>query len=1130
MTGIGKRTVLAAATYCAGAPALAAEPIKVGLVTALSGQSALAGEAITRGLTIAIDEINAKGGLLDGRKIELVRRDDEGNPTKGVTAARELIYKEKVAVLFGGLDTPVSVAIVRMTNQEKVPFMGPWAAGTPITKNGASPNFAFRVSAVDEIVDKGMLSYALKTFKASKPGMILVNNAWGESNEKGLSAALAAKGMQAAGVEKFEASDVDVVPQLTRLKMAGADVRFMVGNVGPSAQVVKSLDRMGWKVPVVSHWGPAGGRFTELAGPSAKSVHFVQTYSFFGKQSAVGVANAYDALQLAALAIAKAGSTDGDAVRQGFYKIDRYEGLIKTYVKPFTPAVVVALAICAAYGLLVERVAVRPFVRRGSDGLADGDGGDRHRARQRRHVYFRQGAAQPTLVASADTDRDRRARARRLSSATGDSARRPDARRRAAFSLAPHALGLRHARRGAEPRRRAPDGNSGAAHRRRRLRPVGAVHQRRAHRAAGERACRHGYAVRPEGLRRRHSGRHRQRLGRDRRRSAVRAGRGADRGDPRFGLHPDHQFLARHRNAGALPERAVRARPGAQGMSAAPAPAAPEASPVLFAQSGLLRPWQLAVALLALAGSLLLAATLNNYYVFVLASVALLALVGIGLNVLIRLSGQVSFGHVGFYALGAYAVAILTTRAGLGFWAAWSLAAAGCALVGALLAIPALRVKGPYLAMVTIAFGFIVEHATVEMSGLTGGQNGIMGIAGPSFGTLLSGERAVAALALVAYALLARGNWGTALLAGLAGGLYAPLSGFVTPGSFGFIQPILFVLVVMIGGAGTLLGPLLGALIVGILPELLARFENVRLLIFGALLLVVLWSAPNGVVGLLMQCWSAVRRRFAGGVLAPEFAVPVPDLERRLRRTLRAEALSMQFGGVRAVSELSFSVAPAVITSLIGPNGAGKSTVINMLSGFYVPSAGRIFLDDVALHGKSAHAIERAGIARTYQTSQLFGSLSVLDNVALALPRGELGALLSDYQIRSHKARWRAARLLRWCGYAGRLQQAAGLSRADKERLAVLLRRIADAGIGVVLVEHDMALVMDISDQVVVIDAGVYLASGSCAEVQNDAAVQKAYLGENATAPNRYCTRLTSSCAAATRSRCSAPTVPARRR
>jgi branched-chain amino acid transport system substrate-binding protein len=355
---------MAAAALLVLPHARAADPIKIGLVTALSGQSALAGEAITRGLTIAIDEINANGGLLGGRKLELVRRDDEANPAKGVTAARELIFKEKVAVLFGGLDTPVSVAIAQMANQEKVPFMGPWAAGTAITKNGANPNFAFRVSAVDEIVDKAMLAYAQKTFKSVNPGMILINNPWGESNEKGLTAALSAKSMKPAGIEKFENNDVDVVPQLTRLKAAGADTLFMVGNVGPSAQVVKSLDRMGWKVPVVSHWGPAGGRFTELAGPSAKSVHFVQTYSFFGKQSAVGdkvikalmakypeikgvnditpavgVANAYDAMNLAALAIANAGSTDGEAIRLGFLKIDRYEGLIKTYNKPFTPEV-----------------------------------------------------------------------------------------------------------------------------------------------------------------------------------------------------------------------------------------------------------------------------------------------------------------------------------------------------------------------------------------------------------------------------------------------------------------------------------------------------------------------------------------------------------------------------------------------------------------------------------------------------------------------------------------------------------------------------------------------------------------------------------------------------------------------
>jgi branched-chain amino acid transport system substrate-binding protein len=296
--------------------------------------------------------------------LELVRRDDEANPAKGVIAARELIFKEKVAVLFGGLDTPVSMAIVPLVNQEKTPFMGPWAAGTGITKNGANPNYAFRVSAVDELVDKAMLTHAQKAFKTVKAGLILVNNPWGESNEKGIVAALAEKGMKPAGIEKFEVTDVDVVPQLTRLKAAGADTLFLVGNVGPSAQVVKSLDRMGWKVPVVSHWGPAGGRFTELAGPSARNVHFVQTYSFFSKPSAVGdkvvkelkakypsikgpeditpavgVANAYDGMRLAALAIAKAGSTNGDAIREGFYKIDRYEGLIKTYVKPFSPAV-----------------------------------------------------------------------------------------------------------------------------------------------------------------------------------------------------------------------------------------------------------------------------------------------------------------------------------------------------------------------------------------------------------------------------------------------------------------------------------------------------------------------------------------------------------------------------------------------------------------------------------------------------------------------------------------------------------------------------------------------------------------------------------------------------------------------
>jgi branched-chain amino acid transport system substrate-binding protein len=278
-------------------------------------------------------------------------------------AARELVQREKVAGLFGGLDTPVSLAIVPFANQSKVPFMGVWAAGTPITRNGAAENYAFRVSAVDVLVDKALVDYAIKKYATKKPGMILINNPWGESNEKGLKEALAEKSMPYAGIEKFQDADVDVVPQLTRLKEAGADVLFLVANVAPSSQVVKSLDRMGWNVPIVSHWGPAGGRFSELAGPSSQRVHFIQTFSFSGKLSpkaegvlaalkkkypeiksladvtpAVGIANAYDAINLMTLAIAKAGSTEGPKIREALYALPKYEGLIKTYDKPFTPA------------------------------------------------------------------------------------------------------------------------------------------------------------------------------------------------------------------------------------------------------------------------------------------------------------------------------------------------------------------------------------------------------------------------------------------------------------------------------------------------------------------------------------------------------------------------------------------------------------------------------------------------------------------------------------------------------------------------------------------------------------------------------------------------------------------------
>ncbi len=575
-----------------------------------------------------------------------------------------------------------------------------------------------------------------------------------------------------------------------------------------------------------------------------------------------------------------------------------------------------------------------------------------------------------------------------------------------------------------------------------------------------------------------------------------------------------------------------------------------------------------ALLLLIVAG-LAMAWTLNGYFVYVLAQVALLAIVGVGMNVLLGLTGQVSFGHVGFYAIGAYAVAVLTTKVGLSFWLAWPLGVVLCGLVGLLLAIPALRVKGPYLAMVTIAFGFIVEHGAVEWRGVTGGQNGIMGIAAPSLGGWALGERGVASLAvlscavaLVLFAWLSRSAWGAAMraakdsevasesiglnpvivkamafalsaaLAGLAGGLFAPMSGFVTPQTFGMLQSILFVLVVMVGGAGSVAGPVIGALVVGVLPELLSGLEEYRLLFFGALLLVVLWAAPQGVAGLVAGLW--LRWRPHAVALTDPSAVPAsgaPSTPSAPRGALSVSGLGRQFGGVRAVHALSFETMAGGVTSLIGPNGAGKTTVLNMLSGFYRPTAGGFALQGRSLQGQAAHRLARAGIARTYQTSQLFGSLSVEDNVALALCKGRLGPLFGARRFHARALRSRARALLVRCGYTGPVtgpaadlphvdrrlveiaralasdpqvllldEPAAGLSREDKTRLAALLRSIADSGIGVVVVEHDMALVMDVSDRIVVLDAGQLLANGTPAEVRSDPAVRRAYLGDTAAA------------------------------
>jgi branched-chain amino acid transport system ATP-binding protein len=564
-----------------------------------------------------------------------------------------------------------------------------------------------------------------------------------------------------------------------------------------------------------------------------------------------------------------------------------------------------------------------------------------------------------------------------------------------------------------------------------------------------------------------------------------------------------------------------------------------------------------AALLLLTSGAALYAAKAGGYAPFVLAMVALTAIVGVGLNILVGLTGQISLGHVGFYAIGAYTVAILTLK-GISFWIAFPVAGLIAGAIGLLLSLPALRVSGPYLAMVTIAFAFIVQHLSIEWRELTGGSNGLMGLPPPSIAGTVFTEREMALLAIAVagasmflFYRLAGSAWGkamvavrdaetaarsiglnpvsvkaaafmlSAMFAGFAGGIFASLLAFVAPDSFPFSQSILFLLACVVGGAGWVLGPAVGAAVTVVLPELLSNLAEYRLLFFGILLLVVLWLAPEGILGTIARLFRRIDPRVANpqGFDIAAYLAPAENSD-----ALEVRDIGITFGGIKAASGVSFSAQPGKVTSVIGPNGAGKTTVLNMIGGFYRPDAGSIRLGSAELAGAPAWKVARAGIGRTYQTTKLFETMSVLDNVLIAMRRGRLGSMLSaaadEADIRS------AEGLLAFVGYrdalarnAGDLphvdrrlveiaralamrprvllldEPAAGLMSSDKDSLSGLLRRIADAGIAVILVEHDMRLVMGISDHVVVLDAGKPIAAGTPNEVRRDTKVLAAYLG-----------------------------------
>ena len=552
----------------------------------------------------------------------------------------------------------------------------------------------------------------------------------------------------------------------------------------------------------------------------------------------------------------------------------------------------------------------------------------------------------------------------------------------------------------------------------------------------------------------------------------------------------------------------------------------------------------------------------DGYQLYIIALVGLTAIVGVGLNVLVGLTGQISLGHVAFYALGAYAVGIVTTKLEWSFWLALPFAGLIAGLAGAVLAIPALRVRGPYLAMVTIAFGFVVEQGAAEWGALTGGWSGLLGIPTPSVFGFSFQEREIAFFvlgltvpALILYARLATSPWGkamravrdsetaslsigldptlirttafalSAIAAGVAGGVFASMTNFISPESFPFFQSILFLLVVMIGGPERVIGPLVGALIVVLLPEVLSFLAEYRLLFVGLLLILVLLLAPTGLVGLISQWFE---RPWVSKNAEPRCDVIAFLKAGAVGRELSVRNVSISFGGVHAVRSLDMNARPGEITSIIGPNGAGKTTALNLICGFYKPSSGSIQLGGEDVTGLTTYQRARVGIARTYQTSQLFGSMSVLDNILVALRRGQLGVSTLFSSDRDQGQLEIAESILAFVGYRGDLQQstnalahvdkrlveiaralavrpsllaldepAAGLDATDTAAIGVVLQKLAEIGITIILIEHDMELVMRTSGHVIVLDAGAKIAEGPPAAIAKDPNVLKAYLGED---------------------------------
>jgi branched-chain amino acid transport system permease protein len=574
--------------------------------------------------------------------------------------------------------------------------------------------------------------------------------------------------------------------------------------------------------------------------------------------------------------------------------------------------------------------------------------------------------------------------------------------------------------------------------------------------------------------------------------------------------------------------------------------------------------WSRPAGVAFLVAAAALPAVASNYIVDVGLTIATYSILGLGLNIVVGYAGLLDLGYAAFFAIGAYTTALLETLLHFSFWETlpFSLAFAGAS--GVVIGYPTLRLRSDYLAIVTLGFGEITRIVATNLD-ITGGPNGIYGITSPSlFGYEISSPRAVyelgiAFLVLVLMFAIRLGQsrlgraWTSiredeaaaeavgvptlqvkmlayvmgALIGGFAGSLFAARFGTIDPTGFTYLQSVTILIVVVLGGRGSIPGVILGAVIVAGLPELL-RFLNLwRIFAFAIGLVILMLLRPQGL-------WPAPLRRVAppregagrAGAFAPPRAITSDETLLDVRNMQR------RFGGVLAVGGVSFTVRHGEILSLIGPNGAGKTTVFNCLTGVIRPTGGQVLWRGTALAGGAPHRIVHAGIARTFQGIRLFANMTAFENVLTGMDhrlRTLLVAELLAVPSARAEAADHAAEGLHWLGFVGlgarageraadlpygdqrRLEiaralasnpqlllldePAAGMNPTEKHALMELIRGIRDLGVTVLLIEHDMMLVMGVSDRIIVMDHGVIIAEGTPAEIQANPHVIDAYLG-----------------------------------